>query len=185
MRYSKDYKLEGYVGDPLWDCELWLFVDADFCGEILHTKSTSGCWLVLTGPNTSFPIAWCGGKQGSTARSTTEAELISLAMGFFKVSLPILDLFDFILKSLGKPPMHIRIFEDNQSTIKVMSNGWSVNLCSSGRVHKVNIGSLHDQFFGKPEKDRYAHIGYCTTNDQRADIFTKALEPQKLSLIHI
>ena len=109
----------------------------------LRGRRTSGCWLVLVGPNTCYPIAWCGGKQGSTARSTTEAELISLAMGFFKVSIPILDFFDFILKSLGKPPMHIRIFEDNQSTIKVMKNGWSANLGSTGRVHKVDIGSLH------------------------------------------
>ena len=39
MRRSKSFTLKGYVGDPLWDCELWLFVDADFCGEIEHTKS--------------------------------------------------------------------------------------------------------------------------------------------------
>ena len=49
MRRSKNFTLKGYVGDPLWDCELWLFVDADFCGEVEHTKSTSGCWLVLVG----------------------------------------------------------------------------------------------------------------------------------------
>ena len=78
---------------------------------------------------------------------------------------------------MGKPPMHIRIFEDNQSTIKVMKNGWSANLGSTGRVHKVDIGALHEQFY--KTTPCYAHVGYCRTDDQRADIFTKALEPQK------
>ena len=41
----------------------------------------------------------------------------------------------------------------------------------------MDIGSLHHQFF--VEEPRYAHIGYCKTDDQRADIFTKALEPHK------
>ncbi len=109
--------------------------------------------------------------------TSTEAELIALAKGFFKVSLPILGLFDFILTSAGKPKMHIRVFEDNQSTIKVLSNGWSPNLCSTGRVHKGDIVSLHHQFF--VEEPRYAHIRYCKSEDQRADIFTKALEPHK------
>ena len=58
MKRSKNFKLRGYVGDYLWLCELWLFVDADFCGEVEHTKSNSGCWCVVAGPNTCFPVAW-------------------------------------------------------------------------------------------------------------------------------
>ena len=50
-----------------------------------------------------------------------------------------------MLESMGKPKMHIRIFEDNQATIKVLQNGWSPNLVSTGKVHKVDIGSLHEQ----------------------------------------
>ena len=41
----------------------------------------------------------------------------------------------------------------------------------------MNIGSLHEQLYGI--KEPFAIVGYCKSNDQRADIFTKALEPQK------
>ena len=46
-----------------------------------------------------------------------------------------------------------------------------------GKVHKVDIGSLHEQICEETGDAQYAHIGYCKTHDQRADIFTKALEP--------
>ena len=46
-----------------------------------------------------------------------------------------------------------------------------------GGAHKADIGSLNDVFYNTTPP--HAHIGYCKTNDQRADIFTKALQPQK------
>ena len=95
-------------------------------------------------------------------------------MGFFKVSIPILDLFDFMLKSMGKPPMHIRVFEDNQATIKVIRNGYSPKLRHLPRVHKVNLSSVKEVC-----DTEEIQLEYVETDKQASDIFTKALPPHK------
>ena len=43
------YKMSGFI-------ELWLFADSDHAGEH-DSKSTSGSFLCLVGPNTYFPLA--------------------------------------------------------------------------------------------------------------------------------
>ena len=64
---TKHYKLVGVVGDKLDDLKLRLYVDVDFCGDRLHTKSTNGGYLVLVGPNTWFPLACVSKKQTVTS----------------------------------------------------------------------------------------------------------------------
>ena len=95
--------------------KLLLFVDADFAGSDDNMKSTSGGLLVLAGPNTWFPLMWLCKRQSRTARSTTEAEIVSLAMSLFSEALPTLSLWDLIL---GRK-VDLIILEDNQATIKV------------------------------------------------------------------
>ena len=186
MKRSRKFHLRGYVGDSLENCQLHLYVDADFCGEIEHTKSNSGMFLVMVGPNTWFPLAWQSKRQSSTARSTTEAELISLAKAFFPHAIPMLNLFDILIAHTGKK-MHLVIHEDNQATIKVIENGWSAKLAHVGRVHKIDIGSVHEQICKNLE--RYVSLEYCETLKMVADIFTKALAPAKwphaLNLLHM
>ena len=48
-----DYRMTAYVGDKVADCKLWIFADADHAGEY-DNRSTSGCFLVLVGPNTYY-----------------------------------------------------------------------------------------------------------------------------------
>ena len=85
-----NHRLVGTVQDSADDLELVLYVDADFCGERAHTKSTSGGYLVLQGPQTWFLLAWVSKRQTSTPRSTTEAEVISLAHSLYAEGLPSL-----------------------------------------------------------------------------------------------
>ena len=47
--------MQGFIGDKIGDCKLWLFCDADWAGEH-DSKSTSGCALFLVGPNTYYPL---------------------------------------------------------------------------------------------------------------------------------
>ena len=49
------------------ELHLSLFVDADFAGE-RDAKSTSGGFLVLSGPHTRFPLAWVSKRQTSVRR---------------------------------------------------------------------------------------------------------------------
>ena len=94
---SLGHRLLRVVGDAAADLRLRLFVDADFAGDRLDCKSTSGGYLVLWGPNTFFPLSWICKKQTAVSRSTTEAEVISLAHGLFSEALPTLQLWCRIL----------------------------------------------------------------------------------------
>ena len=50
-----DLTMHSFIGDRFRGCQLWLFADADFAGEH-DSKSTTGSYMVLVGPNTYFPI---------------------------------------------------------------------------------------------------------------------------------
>ena len=157
------YRLVGRVNDPAHLLKLLMFVDADFCGDSQCTKSTTGGYLVLAGPNTWFPLAWLSKYQTSTSRSTTEAEVVAMAHMLYGEALPIMDLWDLIL---GRP-IQLFILEDNQATIKVVFSGYSQKLRHILRTHKVNLGSLKEICSSDSVK-----VVYCNTNFQAADIFT-------------
>ena len=70
--------------------------------------------------------------------------------------------------------MRLVIQEDNQATIKVAEAGFSAKMRHIQRTHKVNLSSLKEQL-EQPEVD----LRYIKTDLQAADVFTKALEPQK------
>ena len=80
LQYSLDYRLTASCQDDPKDLRLELYVDADFGGDSGDVKSTSGGFLTLKGPNTFFPLAWISKRQTSTSRSTTESEVVSLAL---------------------------------------------------------------------------------------------------------
>ena len=114
----------GRVGDPPEDLCLRLYVDADFAGDRQDAKSTSGGFLVLCGPNTFFPLSWICKKQTAVSRSTTEAEVISLAYSLFSEALPILQLWCRILKR--EVPLDVR--EDNEAIIEIIKKKGSAKL---------------------------------------------------------
>ena len=150
--------------------ELRLYVNADFAGDRLHGKSTSGGFLILYGPNTFYPLAWISKRQTSTSRSTTESEVVSLAHSLYQGGLPALQLWEKLLDR----QVTFRVLEDNQATIFVIKKGYSPKLRHITRTHKINLSDLSEVF-----QDDSAELEYCKTDDQAADIFTKALPPQK------
>ena len=170
LNSSKEYTLNGHVYDKADDLELVLYCDADFAGSPTDTRSTDGAYLVLSGPNTRFPLAWVSKRQTATSRSTTEAESISLAHSLFGEGMPALSLWEQIL---GRP-MKLRIMEDNQATIKVLEKGFSPKLRHTTRTHRVDIGSVHEAL-----QEPNITLEYVDTHSQAADIFTKSLAPCK------
>ena len=163
------HRLVGSVGDPPEALKLRLYVDADFAGDRLDCKSTSGGYLVLWGPNTCFPLGWISKKQTAVSRSTTEAEMISLAHGLFSEALPTLQLWCTIL---GRD-VKLEIMEDNEATIKIVRKCGSTKLRHVGRTHQINLASVYEQF-----QDPNITLLYINTKEQAADLFTKALPPQ-------
>ena len=71
LQHSKHYRLCGSVDDPSEDLYLELFCDADFGGN--KSIRLEVILIVLKGPNATFP-------ETSVSRSTTESEVVSLAL---------------------------------------------------------------------------------------------------------
>ena len=161
------HRLVGTVGDPPEALRLRLYVDADFAGDRLDCKSTSGGYLVLWGPNTFFPLGWVSKKQTAVSRSTTEAEMISLAHGLFSEALPTLQLWCAILGG----DVELEIMEDNEATIKIVRKCGSTKLRHVGRTHQINLASVYEQF-----QDPNITLLYVNTKEQAADLFTKAIQ---------
>ena len=68
----------------------------------------------------------------------------------------------------------LRVHEDNQATILVVEKGYSPKLRHITRTCKVSLSCPSEIF-----KEDSALIKYINTDDQAADIFTKALPPHK------
>lgn len=99
LHSTPGHRLVAHVGDDVKDLMLRLYADADFAGDKAEgdCKSTSGGWLCLRGPNTHVPLAWVAKKQTSTSRSTTEAEIVSLAYSLFGEAVPTWDFWQMML----------------------------------------------------------------------------------------
>ena len=56
LHTTTNWHLTGHVGDPLENCRLELYVDADFCGEVEHTKSNLQDTLESDKPKTQAEV---------------------------------------------------------------------------------------------------------------------------------
>ena len=158
------------IGDRMDDLKLGLYTDADHSSEMEHAKSTSGSLLVLEGPNSWWPLSWASKKQTATSRSTTEAEIISLATGVFSDALPMQELAELVF---GRE-VENHCYQDNSAVIQIVQSGYSAKLRHVSKTHRINLSSLYEAF-----EDPRTHLGYIATDKQCADIFTKALQPVK------
>ena len=109
MHQTVEHSQICFVGDAPGDCWLTLFSDASFAGDLRDSKSTSGGFLCLTGPNTYVPITWICKKQGAVSHSTAEAEVISLDAGMRLEGIPALTLWSL------KMPGSLVILSKSQS----------------------------------------------------------------------
>ena len=75
---------------------------------------------------------------------------------------------------LLKRTVKLKLHEDNQATILVVRKGFSPKLRHISKTHKVNLGSLSEVL-----SEDNIDLDYVDTNEQAADIFTKALPPHK------
>ena len=57
LKFSKKFAMKSMLGDPIECLQMVMFCDADF-GEVLESKSTTGAFIVLIGPNTYIPLSW-------------------------------------------------------------------------------------------------------------------------------
>eukprot|EP00253_Pinus_taeda_P028041 PITA_28041 len=113
------------------------------------------------------PITWACKKQSAISLSSTEAEY----HGVVEASKKTLWLRQ-ILSKFGFQQQHPNtLWCDNQSAIQ---------LCKDLVQHQRNKHiELHMHFIRKLIHDHVLEVQYCSTDDQVADIFTKALSETK------
>ena len=144
------------------------FTDRDWGGCVDDRKSTSG-WVFTLG---SAAIAWRSKKHDITALSSTEAEYISTTSVACQAVWLRRLLEDLNLKQC-EPTV---ILCDNKSAISIVKN-----LAMHGRTKHIDT-RFH--FIRGLVVEGEIQLFHCGTNDQTADILTKALSTQKHECFH-
>ena len=88
----------GWVGDKSADWRIWLYADVDFAADKLTSKSVSGVFCAISSPTSYFPFCALSKKQGAVSHSTAESEMVAADLGFKTEALPLMTLFDAVLK---------------------------------------------------------------------------------------
>lgn len=108
-------------------------------------------------------IGWIAKKQATVSLSSTEAELVALCVAACHGQW-----LRRVLRDLGwKLDEPVLFYEDNQSTIKIVSNPKD-----SGRLKHIDV-----KYFYVREliEDKSIKVNYLPSTQQQADILTKSL----------
>ena len=139
---SKDFCLQGKIADPKESLVLCCYMHADHCSAQEDTKSSSGMFLCLEGPNSFWPLSWASRKQTATARSTTEAEMISLGSGLFAEAIPMQE----FLEQVYDRSVELRCYQDNAAVIQIVEAGYSRKLKHMNKTFRINLGPIYECF---------------------------------------
>jgi len=141
------------------------FTDSDWVGDPDDRKSTTGYVFTLG----SGPITWAYKKHDAISLSSAEEEY----RGAIEASKEALWLRQ-ILSEFGFQEQHpTTLWCDNQSAIQ---------LCKDPVQHQHSKHiELRMHFIRKLIHDHVLEVQYCSTDDQVADIFTKALTEVKFT----
>ena len=132
------------------------------------SRSTSGIVVHIGTGQSAFPVMWQSRKQTSVARSTPEAEMISMASALFS---EVINLQTF-LQSVSKGTVPIIFFQDNETVLAILKSGYSPKLRHLGRVHRVNIASMAEIF----EQEEFSAT-YVNSKGRLANGLTKVIPP--------
>lgn len=141
---------------------LQAYCDADFAGDQETRRITTG-YIIFYGGGA---LSWCSRRQPIIVLSSTEAEYVAAA----ECCKELLYL-KTLLEELQEKKIEIELYIDNQSAISLISNG-VVNKRS--KHIDVKYRFIHELF-----KNKVISVKYCSTENQKADILTKALNTIK------
>lgn len=165
LRYLRGTISHGISFVPVSNFCLQGYADADYAASLDDRRSTSG-FCVTLGPNL---LSWSSRKQSVVARSSTEAEYRALAMATTDL------IWIRTLLSELRIPLHSCsiLWCDNQGAITL-----AYNPAFHARTKHIEI-DVH--FLREKVQHKQLDIRYIPSEDQPADIFTKALSPSRFS----
>lgn len=145
------------------------YSDADWANDITDRRSVSGAVFKVFGAT----VSWFARKQPTVSLSSTEAELIALCAAACHSQWLIRVLDDLGWKANGPVPF----YEDNQSTIRIVSNPKD-----TGRLKHIDVKHFYVRELIEAGSVK---INYVPSAEQQADMLTKGLPAstfQKLRL---
>jgi hypothetical protein len=108
IHHTIDHSLESFVGDPPELCHPIVYTDADFAGDTISAKSTSGAYLAIAGPNTFAPITAVCKKQTCVSHSSTESEIVAAEHAVRTEGLQALAFWEEVVSLLGTNQKEVR-----------------------------------------------------------------------------
>ncbi|KZV32404.1 hypothetical protein F511_03687 [Dorcoceras hygrometricum] len=142
------------------DEDLFAFTDSDYAGDEADSRSTSGYVFLLS----SGAVSWMSKKQPIVTLSTTEAESVADAACASQVVW-----MRQVLKNLShNKKSSTTIMCYNSSTIKLSKNPVLHGRCKHIRVRFHFLRNL--------ARDGEIELVHCGTQEQAADLMTKALK---------
>jgi len=166
LRYIKGILNFGLVYKQHTHFILSGFVDADWAGNVNDRRSTTG-YCFNTG---SAAVSWCSKKQATVALSTCEAEYVAATMA----TQECLWLKRLIKEMISGSNYVVFIHYDNESAIKLAGNP-----VFHARTKHIET---HYHFVREKVLTQDIELKKIGTEDQVADIFTKALTKAKFEV---
>lgn len=163
MRYLKATMDHGLMYKPVDSPKIVCYSDADYAGDQVTRKSTSG---IVTFINTG-PISFKAKQQECVALSTTEAEYMACVIGIKD----LIWLKRFIEELSAPINDEAWLLCDNQGAIRLVKNPEFHE-----RTKHIDI-KYH--FIREKYAAKVFELRYVETEQQKADIFTKALSADK------
>lgn len=154
---TKDLKLNFCKNEnaKIVDC----YVDADWAGDSVDRKSTSGYVIRLFGN----PVLWKSRKQGSVTKSSTSAEYVALSEAVTELKL-VLDVLKTLNVNLKEP---VPVYEDNLGAVNIAKYG---NFSKNSKYIEV-----HYHFVNECYTSGVIDVVKIESKENIADIFTKSL----------
>jgi len=140
------------------------YVDSDLAGDIDTRRSTTGYVFTVGGT----AVSWISRLQKVVALSTTEAEYVAAT----EASKEMIWLQSF-MNELGTQQVNNSLFTDSQSAIHLAKN--------SALHSKTKHIQLRYHFIRSVLDDGQLQLAKIHTDDNPADMFTKAVTREKLS----
>ena len=143
--------------------ELVGFSDSDFAGDCRDRKSTSGFIFFFAG----MAVSWSSQKQSIVALSSCEAKYIAAT----SATCQAIWMYRLIRELTSNEVSIARLMVDNQSAITLSKN--------TGHHNRSKHIDTRYHFIRECVEEKKIEIRFVRTEDQLADMFTKALGIQK------
>ncbi|KAA8498096.1 Retrovirus-related Pol polyprotein from transposon TNT 1-94 [Porphyridium purpureum] len=169
-REALEYHVLGNLKEGIRGVNILGYTDADFAGCPESRVSTSGRATYLVAGDYKYLVDWSSRKQRFVSSSTSESELAALEE---TVQLSLFPALSF-LRSIRDGEFSVILMCDNQAVMRAIEMGYSPKLHHMAITRATDLAWLHQVC----EKQKLVKLAFVKTDENVADLMTKALFPE-------